>query len=181
MKRILIACALALALPLAALAQKSDRASWIHIQVIDDSRHGANVEVNLPMSLVEVALEVAEDEMMEGGHIEIDADITVSDMRRMWHELREAGDGDFVTVEEDGERVEIYRRGDLVHIDIDDVRRDEQKIRLEIPVSMVDVLFDTEEEHALNLRGALAELQNHNGGEVLNLRDGDETVRIWID
>ena len=181
MKRILLASLLALALPLSALAQKADRASWIHITVTDDSRHGANVEVNLPLSLVEVALDVAGDEMMEEGHIELDADITVADLRRMWHELREAGDGDFVTVEEDDERVKIYRRDDIVYVDIDDLRRDEEKVRLELPVSMVDVLFDTDEDHSLNLKGALAELQNHTGGEVLSVRDGDETVRIWID
>jgi len=188
-KNILRVTALAavLALPLSSLspvaaARDTGKKPWIHIEVTEDGRDGANIKVNLPLSLIEVALEVAGDELTTAGHIELEeCDISVHDMRRMWNELRDAGDADFVTVEEGDERVHIYRRGGFVHVEVDDLDTRGEKVRLEIPISVVDALFDSEEENELNLKGALAELQRTSDGEILSVQDGDQSVRIWID
>lgn len=154
---------------------------WIHIEITDAGDKDNMVKINLPLSLVEVALEVAEDELAAEGQIELDnCDVSIADMRRMWKELRDAGDADFVTVVEDDERVHIYRKGDNVYVEVDDTSNREEKVRMSIPVHVVDTLFEGDGEQ-LNLTGALAELREANKGELLSIQDGDEHIRIWID
>lgn len=172
---------LAVTLAPLSLASAGDKAPWIHVEVIDHGEERARVSVNLPLSLVDVALEAAEDEIARESRVHLDGDITVEDLRKMWHELREAGDADFVTVEERDETVRIFRRGDRLHVEVLDNHDDEDRVNLEIPIRLVDTLLDSEGE-TLNLRGALAELQTLNeAGDVLTVRDGTSRVRIWID
>ena len=116
----------------------------------------------------------------EAGRIRFggDHDVEVEDLRRMWTELRDAGDADYVQVEDDSESVNIYRRGDRVFIEVDE--DGEQKVRMQVPFSVVDVLLDGE-GNELNLVGAMREMASSNDGEVLQVNDGDTTVRIWID
>ncbi|NKB88225.1 MAG: hypothetical protein GKS06_08400 [Acidobacteria bacterium] len=162
-------------------------AEWIHIRVTEDE--GTNVNVNLPMSLITVAMEIAQqhvsDEAMDFGD-DFDGrisfgrhhDMEVEDLRKMWQELRDAGDADYVQVEDGDETVNIYRRGERVFIEVDE--DGDEKVRMQVPFSVVDVLLDGE-GNELNLVGALNEMAQNNDGEVLQVNDGDTTVRIWID
>jgi hypothetical protein len=169
-----------LALSIPAMAQES-ATSWIHIRV--DEADGAKVNVNLPMSLVEMALDIAGKEVFEGRHgprIDIGRhhDFEIADLRRLWDELRAAGDAQFVDVVDDDEHVRVYRRGDRVHVDIDD--DGQEKVRVEVPFSVVDVLLEGDGD-TLNLAGAVRELARTNNGQIIQVNDGDTTVRIWID
>lgn len=176
-----VLAALALAAPVRAQEAQAPQASWIHIRV--DEVDGAKVNVNLPMSLVEMALEIAGKEAFDGAHgprfhMGRHHDVDIADLRRMWSELRAAGDAEFVDAVEHDKHVRIYRQGDRVHIDVDD--DGDQKVRLEVPFSVVDVLLEGEGEE-LNLAGAVRELARANNGQIIQVNDGDTTVRIWID
>jgi len=162
-------------------------AGWIHVRVTEDE--GTSVNVNLPMSLISVAMELAQKHAFDGdmdfgdefdGRVRFGHgnDFEVEDIRRMWTELRDAGDADYVQVQDGDENVNIYRRGDIVYIEVDEDGDD--KVRLQVPFSVVDVLLDGEGDE-LNLVGALEEMASSNNGEILQVNDGDTTVRIWID
>ena len=103
----LLALAAALILAPNTLQAASD-SPWIHIQVREDSGSQTKVDVNLPLSVVQVALDVAPERIISDGHIKIDHhghhDLSISDLRRMWQELRDAGEAEFVTLEEDDEK-----------------------------------------------------------------------------
>lgn len=163
-------------------AQEAQEASWIHVRV-DEGAEGAKVNVNLPLSLIEMALDIAGKEAFEGHHgprihMGEHHDVSLEDLRTMWAELREAGDAEFVEVQDGDEHVRIYRRGDRVFIDVDE--EGEEKVRVEVPFSVVDVLLDGE-GNELNLVGAIREMGRANNGEIIRVNDGDTTVRIWID
>lgn len=192
MKRTALALFLAAGIALPALfspslswaEDKKKDSPWLHIEVIEDDGDGANVKVNLPLSLAQIALEMASkmegEVMIDGGHLQIEnCDISVRDMRRLWAELKDAGDADFVTVEEDDERVEIFRRGDSVFINVDSTDGRE-KVRMELPVSLVDALLSGDEE-SLNIAAAITELQAARPGDIITVQDGRDYVRIWID
>jgi len=176
----------AMLLAVGATAQAQD-AGWIHVRVTE--AEGTSVNVNLPMSLISVAMELAQKHAFDGdtdfgdefdGHVRFGHgnDFEVEDIRRMWAELRDAGDADYVQVEDGDENVNIYRRGDIVYIEVDEDGED--NVRLQIPFSVVDVLLDGEGSE-LNLVGALNEMARSNNGEILQVNDGDTTVKIWID
>jgi len=157
-------------------------AQWIHVRV--DETDSAKVNVNLPVSLLEVAMEIAEEhgaDMMEehgGMHFGRHGHMEVADLRRMWNELRESGDAEYVNVEDGDENVRIYRQGDSVHIQVDD--EGDEKVRMEVPFSVVDTLLEGE-GNELNLSGALRKLADSNNGQIIQVTDDDTTVRVWID
>jgi hypothetical protein len=54
-----------------------------------------------------------------------------------------------------------------------------QKVRLEVPIDLVDALLSGEGE-SLNLSAAFSRLQTLRG-EILSVEDGPSRVRVWID
>lgn len=181
MRRKYLAVLTAIAVVAVSGAAYAQGSSWIHVRVNDDD--GTKVSVNLPMSLIEVALDIAGEEAFEGHHgphlnIGRHHDVSVEDLRRMWAELRETGDAQYVDATDDDEHVSVYRQGDRVFIDVDEHGR--QKVRLEVPFSVVDVLLQGDGEE-LDFVGAIRELARTNNGQIIQVNDGDSSVRIWID
>ena len=102
----------------------------------------------------------------------------LADLRRMWEELRLAGDAEYVSGNDDDEHIRIYRQGDTVFIELDE--DGDEKVRLQVPFSVVDVLLEGDGDE-LNLVGALREMASANDGQILQVQDGDTDVNIWID
>ena len=186
--RALAAVALAAALLVTGVAQAQQDAPWLHIRVTEEGENGTRVAVNLPVSLVQVFADIAEQEIErelsgDGSRIDFDMDghdIQIADVRRAWTELRDAGDADFVEVEEGDEYVKISRAADKIVIEFDE-RDDSSSGRVEVPVSVVDALLSGEGEQ-INLRAAIDEMiSSAAGGEIVFVENGDTTVRIWIE
>ena len=158
----------------------SKKAPWIHIEVMEAGQKEAKVKVNLPISLARTALQMAPDDVMDDGHIRIDHnDISVSDLRKMWKDVREAGDAEFVTVQENDSTVKISRKGSKIYVHVDE-RGNKDQVRVEVPVSLVDALLAGSGE-TLNMDAAVAELERMGPGEVVHVVDGEDSVRIWIE
>ena len=180
-KVLLIAIAALLLMTSPILAQTP----WIHVEVQEGGDDDTQVRVNLPLSVVQVALEAAPKKFLEDGKIHLNHmnhDIDVEDLRKMWEELSAVGDAEFVSVEGDDETVRISREGDVFRIVVDERKEGaNEQVRVEVPVAVLDALFSGEGE-SLNLRDALEELKTLRGDIVrINTGDGDTKVRVWID
>jgi hypothetical protein len=152
---------------------------WIHVNVTEGD-DGTNVRVNLPLSVIGVALEVAPDKVFEKGKLKLkNADVSVADLRKLWTELRSAGDASLVEVDGKDGTVRIVREADLVIIKVDQAKEKETQVRIEVPVKVVDALLEGEGED-LNLQAAIAQLQDQRG-DIVRVVDGDTNIRIWID
>lgn len=175
-----IVIAAALVLFPAALIGAEQATPWLHIHVTEDSGQGTDVQVNLPLSVVEVAMDAIPDHIIREGHLELrHSDISIEDLKRIWDELRSTGDAEFVTAVDGDERVRVYREGEHIHIKVDDLDTNEEKVQIEVPVSVVDALLEGEGSE-LNLRAAIAELSTLRG-ELVSVIDGRTQVRVWID
>ena len=180
MNRTLLAAFLALpsgALPLQALQAQTP---WIHVEVDENDADASHVKVNLPLSVVEIALEAAPDKIVEEGriHIHSDKDLDVEDLRRMWIELRSAPESELVSVEEKDQTVSIRREKDQILVEVDD-REKGDKVHVQVPVGVVDALLSGEGKE-LNLKAAISELKGLRG-DVVRVDADDARVRIWID
>ncbi len=179
MNRTFLAASLALAVGAVPLQAQTP---WIHIEVDENEADASHVKVNLPLSVVQIALEAAPDKIVNDGRIHlhhIDEDLDIEDLRRMWQELRSAPDSELVSIEgKEGETVSVRRRGDQILIDVDD-RQDKHTVRVQLPVAVVDALFSSEGQE-LNLKDAIAELKKLRG-DIVRVDDGETKVRIWID
>jgi len=159
-----------------------EKTPWIHIQVNTEGEDAEKVNINLPLSLVEVAIDVAPDEVLEEAHINLQHHgLSMSDLRRLWQEFRAAGDEEFVTVEKQGERVLILRRGEHIVIEVEqtDDETGKEEVHVEVPVAVVDALLSGEGEQ-FNLREAVAQLKDERG-DIVRVDHGKSRVRIWID
>lgn len=175
---ILAASALAGAATLATAQPPAPASSaWLHVRVEEPAKP-TKVNVNLPLSLVQVALEAAPEKITHHGQVHLhtgDHHLSVADLRKMWQSLKTTGDADFVQVEEKDETVAISRRGDKVQVRV----KGKETVNVDVPVALVDALLSGEGQD-LNLRAAMAQIEKLRG-DVVNVQGKDATVRIWID
>lgn len=153
---------------------------WLHVRVEEPAKD-TRVHVNLPMPLVHAAMNMAPERIIEKGRIRLHHGhdhLKVADLRRLWKELKNAGDAEFVSVKEKDESVSVRRRGDRVLVDVEKTS-DGEKIKVELPVAVVDALF-ANESLELDLKAATAELQKLRG-DIVKVQGRDGTVRVWID
>jgi hypothetical protein len=152
---------------------------WVHIRV-EEPRKPSKVSVNLPLTVVQAALKSAPDTVGSHGRIHLGRhqDMSVADFRRLWTELKAAGDSDLVSVEEEKEWVRVARRGDVVEVRVEKPKGT-QAVHVQVPVSLVDALFSGEGDE-LNLEAAISELQKRRG-DIVQVNDENGSVRIWID
>jgi len=167
----------------AVAAYAENATPWIHVRVEEPATQ-SKVSVNLPLSVVQVALEAAPEIIESHGklHLGEDAHVKIETMRKLWKELAAVGDADLVTVESEEENVSVRRRGDLVQVFVDEKGEEGdagQEVRVEVPVALVDAILSGEGEE-INLEAALAELQNQRGN-IVTVREKDTSVRVWID
>jgi len=161
----------------------SGRGAWVHVRV-DEGRRQSKVAVNLPVSVVEAALQAAPETIVADGRIHLGRyghgrhDLSVADLRKAWAELKKSGDAEFVSVEEDDQTVKVSRAGNLVLVHVDKPSGKES-VRVELPIEVVDALLSADGEE-LNVRAAFAQLQKRRG-DIVSVHDDDSTVRIWID
>src|SRR5262249_37998615 len=71
--------------------------AWLHVRV-EEPQHQSKVSVNLPVSVVDAALQAAPETVVSDGKIHLgrhwreNRDVSVADLRRAWNELKASGD-----------------------------------------------------------------------------------------
>ena len=180
MKKVLNLLALALlvaSLSSPLVAQKKD--PWFHVEVKENKTEPKYVKVNLPLSMVDVALNVIQDKKLNKGKFKLPTDdVSIADMRKIWSELKKTGNAEFVTVQQKNETVRVAKDGNYVVVKITENKK--QKVDLRVPVSVVDALLAGSGDE-LDIKGALLAMQKQNAGEILTVNDNDTQVRVWID
>jgi len=165
-----------LVVPAAAHAETD--APWIHVRV-EEPQKQSKVTVNLPLSVVEVALEAAPEMIESHGKVKFGEKhgMKLEDVRKIWAELAAVGDAELVSVEDKDQTVKVWRKADQVHVHV--VAQGKEEVRVEVPVSLVDALLSGEGD-TVNIKAAVAELQKKRG-DIVTVSEPDTTVRVWID
>jgi len=174
--------AVTLALTLPAAAQQAANTPWVHVSVVEQGDKATTVKVNLPLSAVEVALAVAPDKIAQKGRLKLSSkDVSIADLRKLWNEVKTAGDAQFVTVEEKNQNVTVSRRGRVVQIRVNDASKAEkpQTVHVDVPVNVVDALLAGDGEQ-LDIKNAIAQLRTERG-DIVRVHDGKSNIRVWID
>ncbi len=177
------AAALALGMALAAPAW-AQTSTWLHVQVNEGGEEGSKVNVNLPLSVAKVAVGMAPQKFTDKAVEKLEEhEMSVADLRALWGEVKNAGDAEFVTVEEENETVRVAREGDWMRVRVDSTGDEEgestgEHVRVDIPIRVVDALLSGDGE-SFNLLAAINELESSTG-DIVRVQDGNETVRVWI-
>ena len=157
--------------------------AWLHIRV-DEHGKSSKVRVNVPLTVVEAALEAAPQRIVDKGRIKIDLggrddhDLSLADMRRIWQELKDAGDTEIVSVEQEDETVNVSRKGDLVQVRVSKPDG-KQEVHVDVPVNLVDAVLAGSGD-SVDVKAVIRELRSRRG-DIVRVNDADSAVRIWID
>jgi len=184
MKRSILLIPAAAALALVPASQAWAQTPWLHVRVEEPSKE-TKVHVNLPLTVVEAALSAAPEKIASHGKIHLHHDrhdLSIADMRKVWDQLKDAGNAEIVRVEGKDENVRVAREGDSIRVRVDkpgEGKGENEEVVVDVPVAVVDALFSGEGEE-LNIGAALAELSKLRG-DIVRVQDKDSTVRIWID
>ena len=179
----LIIAALALLIALPAAAQSQDL--WIHVKVHEDGGENTRVTVNLPVSFIEGVMPMLEESgHMDDARLEFDdSDVTVDDLRRVLQSLKDSPDATFAEVQTDTETVAFYKQGDYLRVETEeslDGATAKTEVQARFPIAVLDALLSAPGER-LDIRAAVQALAAHGPGELVTVRDGATSVRVWID
>lgn len=173
--------AAALALTLLTVSAAAQGSPWLHVEVRDNGGDkGETVNVNVPFSLASIAMRAVPQKAFEKATEKLEKnDISIADIRAMWTELRNAGDAELVTVDDADQTVRVVREGDRIRVRVQSKQEDGEQVGVDLPIAVVDALFSGTGEE-LNIPAAMVELESVRG-DVVNVTDKDQTVRVWID
>ena len=156
---------------------------WIHVKVEgnDDER----VTVNLPISMVRsVAAMIPADVQAEvNGEMRVaidDLDMEWEQFRQFWQSVKDAPEATFATVQTRDESFEVKKEGEYLLVQTTESAANGAEIDVKLPMAVVDALFSGP-EGTLDFAAALDALASHGAGHLVSIRDGDETVKVWID
>lgn len=162
-----------------ALATTAAAEHWIHVKV--DGKNDERVTVNLPVSLLQSAAALIPAEASEEARVAIDdLEMDWNDLLAFWQEVKTAPEATFVTVETPDENVKVRKEGDYLLVRTTELSEDGANVDAQFPLAVVDALLSGP-EGTLNFQAALEALAAHGPGNLVTVRDGDETVRVWID
>jgi hypothetical protein len=170
--------ALAPVLALAVAAPAAAASPWLHVRVHEDQ--GDKVSVNLPLSVVRLALSMAPEKIADGKHFRFDDHdhLSIAQMKTLWRELRDTAEGELVRVESDDDNVRVSREGELMVVRVTSLKRDEE-VNVEVPLKLVDALLAPAGDE-LDIEAAIQHLESVRG-DIVRVKGDDATVRVWID
>ena len=153
---------------------------WIHVKV-ENGRDDERVTVNLPFSLLNAAVAVIPEDVRHEGEISIDElDMDWQELMDLWREIKDAPEATFVTVETRDEKVVVKKEGDFMLVQTTEHSEHGTQVDAKLPLSVIDALLSGP-EGTFDFTAALQALADYGPGELVTVRDGDETVRVWID
>lgn len=156
-------------------------AYWLHVKVDQTGPERETVRLNLPIRLVSEVLPLIAEGDLQGGFVRLDSlgvhgDI---DLRKMLAALKDADDGEYVTVERPDEKVRVVKEKGLLLIHVDEAGPVPQKVDIKVRMDVLEALLSGPPGQ-LNVSAAIAVLGSDEA-ELVTVREADETVRIWVD
>jgi hypothetical protein len=177
MKRSIILVLLLILVSGAALAQ--DR--WLHIRVKDFDGADDFISINMPLSAVERMLAGSELGDLRKGklHLDDDVDIDGIELREVLLALRDAPDSEFITIRSRRDNVRVAKEDGYLLINVDE--RNGDRVRLRMPMEVVDVLIEADDDDEVDVARLFDALAVLDGTDLITVESDDTNVRIWID
>ncbi len=153
---------------------------WIHVKV-ENQNDEELVTVNLPFSMLHAAVAMIPEDVKADGEVAIDdLDMDWNELMTLWGALKNAPDATFVTVETRDETVVVKKEGDFILVRTTESTDHGSDVDVKLPLTVVDALLSGP-EGTFDFTAAIQALADYGPGELVSVRDGDETVRVWID
>lgn len=169
----------AIAILATGFAFASEDTRWVNVKVTEHSE-GTNVEVHLPLNLVLSVLKSVDVENFHRGHVDLDIDDVDIDWVEMLAAVKDAPDGQFVTVESSDANVSVRKEGGTFFIDVDEIDGEQAKVKVQLPVEFMDAIYINEESQ-IDIAAMLESFDKFPNGDIVTVESSDADVRVWIE
>ncbi len=176
-RKILIS--LAFLLLVFSLSFSEEKVKWINITVTEADKQ-TNVEVHLPLSLVQVAVNSVKTEEMNMGKVKLDLNDSEIDLPSILAELKNSPDGEYVKVDDQESHVVITKKAGMMLIDVTEKAGDKEKVKVRIPTALLDSI-KIDENNQLDISSILSSLEAVDIGDLVTVESEGTKVRIWIE
>jgi hypothetical protein len=169
---------------------------WIHVRVESTEDKGETVRVNVPVEMAEKVLPAINKDNLHNGKVHIDsAHMDDVDFRALLDAVRTSKDGEYVTVQSRENDVRVAKNNGYLFVYVTEkpcAKRaaksetgkpnsaKESKVEVKVPMKVVDALFSAGKDE-LDIVAALRALSANGDTELVNVKDSENTVRVWID
>jgi len=175
---------------------QSSSGRWLHVRVDNPDDKGELVRVNVPIVLAEILVSSVDHDQLHHGHVNIGrhADLNGVDLRAMLDAVRTAPDGEFVSVKNRDQDIHVSKQNGYLLVRVNDSNHkgrkdgnkessgDTQEVLVRVPLSVVDALVASSKgSDDLDVAAALRALATHGDTDLVNIKDGRQTVHVWLD
>ena len=172
----------------------SAKEQWIHVRVQSTDDKGETVRVNVPVEMAEKVLPAINKDKLHNGKVHIDsAHLDDVDLRTLLDAVRTSKDGEYVTVQSRENDVRVAKSNGYLYVYVTEKPKKaskgetgkpnsakESKVEVKVPMKVVDALFSAGKDE-LDVVAALRALSANGDTELVNVKDSENTVHIWID
>jgi hypothetical protein len=172
----------------------SAKEQWIHVRVQSTDDKGETVRVNVPVEMAEKVLPAINKDKLHNGKVHIDsAHLDDVDLRTLLDAVRTSKDGEYVTVQSRENDVRVAKSNGYLYVYVTEKPKKaskgetgkpnsakESKVEVKVPMKVVDALFSAGKDE-LDVIAALRALSSNGDTELVNVKDSENTVHIWID
>jgi hypothetical protein len=174
----------------------SAKEQWIHVRVGSTEDKGETVRVNVPVEMAEKVLPAINRDKLHNGKVHIDsAHLDDVDLRTLLDAVRTSRDGEYVTVQSRENDVRVAKSNGYLYVYVTEKpstkkaskgetgkpnSTKESKGEVKVPMKVVDALFSAGKDE-LDVVAALRALSANGDTELVNVKDSENTVHIWID
>jgi hypothetical protein len=169
----------AAAILFAGFAVAAEGTRWINVNVSEHSE-GTNIEVHLPLNLILSVLKSVDVENFHRGHIDLDIDDADVDWAGIFAAVKQAPDGQFVTVDSHDAKVNVSKQGGTLFINVDEIDGDNAKVKVTVPVEFMDAL-SINDSSEIDVAGLLESFDRLPVGDLVTVQSDDADVRVWIE
>jgi hypothetical protein len=164
-------------------SSKSDR--WLHVRIINSDNKGETVRVNVPLDLAESVLPTINKNHLHNGKVTIDqAHLNDVDLHALMTAVRNAKDGEYVTVQGSDQDVRVAKQGGHLFVHVKDKSRGDNskhsEVEIKIPMHVIDALLSAGKDE-LDIVAALHALGQQGDTELVSVKDSENTIRVWLD
>jgi hypothetical protein len=164
-------------------AQPAPTERWLHVRV-EDGKNDADAErvvVNVPLTLAEKVLPAIHVDRFHGGKVKLDdGDLDGVDVRAILEAVKDAHDGEFVTIDKGTDQVRVAKEKGQLSVKVREGKEGSSKVDVRVPMDVVEALV-TGEKGELNVAAAIQALARHGDQVLVTVSDEGSNVRVWID
>ena len=161
---------------------------WLHVAVDENDADQTSVRVNVPLHLVKALLPTIDVEPhLSDGKVNISAELQEAEiegvnLREMWMQLKDADDGEYVTVKSKRENVRVAKEKGYFIVDVDETHGDGEgeKVKVRMPLKVLEAAI-ADDGQSIDLLAAIDALGDFEGEDLVRVEGSNEQVRIWID